>query len=238
MKHLALGGALFVLAFPAFGQATTLQDAVSGKDAPLTLHLKDLSSDWKRLTIAIQGAGGGLGDMMSQIMPLAMMGSNGPKGKDEMTGLAMMSSLFGGAGSQPVYYTKGQTSAIGGETFLIAYKLEKPQIDFMQLMTESAKNGGEPDMAKLLASSKVTPDSPLVLSLMNVKSISTMSGIRAFDMAQEIAESSKGPGGLLEMMMAQPGVTERKPAVLTAPEAIPAAPPARRSTPAKKGSGK
>ena len=94
---------------------------------PLTLHMEDLNSDWKRMTIATVGSGGGLGDLMSQIMPMAMMsslgGPGGGKGKDEAMGMAMMSSMFGGGGgSQPVYYTKGQTTPIGGETFLIAYR--------------------------------------------------------------------------------------------------------------------
>lgn len=243
MKRLALGAALVVLTVPAVGQATSLQDVVSGKDAPLTLHLKDLGSDWKRVAIATQGSTGGMGDLMSQIMPLAMMGGSGPKSKDDMMGMAFMSSMFGGGNTgQPIYYTKGQTSAIGGETFLIAYKLEKPQVDFMQLIMESEKNGGkEPDMAKLMTGSKVTADSALSLSLVNVKSISTMSGIRAFDLAQELAESAKGPGGLLEMMMNHSALEAKTPATAT-PELsapTPAAPaPARPKTPVRKGPGK
>ena len=35
---------------------------------------------------------------MSQIMPLAMMGGNGPKGKDDAMGMAFLSSMFGGGG--------------------------------------------------------------------------------------------------------------------------------------------
>jgi hypothetical protein len=243
LKRLALGGALIVLALPALGQATGLQDIVAGKDAPLALHLKDLNADWMRMTISTAGSAGGMGDLMSQIMPLAMMGGNGPKGKDDMMGMAFLSSMFGGGGggSQPVYYTKGQTTAIGGETFLIAYKYDKPEPNFMQMVMESEKNGGkEPDFAKLSAAGKLTPDSALSLSLLNVRSINTMSGIRAFDMNQEIVDSAKGPGGMMDMLM---GMTKASPVqergetatpVLTAPTA----PPAKARTPAKKGAGR
>jgi hypothetical protein len=255
LKTVAAGVALLALTVPAFAQGGSLQDVVAGKDAPLTLHLKDLNSDWKRLTIATAGSGGGMGDLMSQIMPLAMMGGGGPKGKDDMMGMAFFSSLFGGGGgaSQPVYYTKGQTTAVGGETFLIAYKYDKPEINFMQLVAESEKNGGkEPDFAKMMAGSKLTPDSPLSLSLLNVRSINTMSGIRAFDMGQEIADSAKGPGGLLEMLM---GMSKAEPAEaaktapieapgeapdpVTAPVPAKPKPPAKPKAPAKKkGAGR
>jgi len=208
---MAICGVMAALAIPALGQASSLQDVVAGKDAPLSLHLKDLGPDWKRMTVSIQGAGAGMGDLMSQIMPMAMMGGSGGKGKDEMMGMAVLSGMFGGGGGsgQPVYYTKGQTAAIGGETFLVAYKYEKPQVDFMQLVMESEKNGGkEPDFAKLMAGGKLTPDSPLSLSLVNVRSISSMGGIRTFDMNAEIAESAKGPGGLMEMLMGRSAAVE------------------------------
>jgi hypothetical protein len=237
MRTIAVFSAAAALGIPAFGQASSVQDVVAGKEAPLQLHLKELGADWKRMTISIQGAGGGMGDLMSQIMPMAMLGSSGPKGKDDMMGMALLSSMFGGgASSQPVYYTKGQTTGIGGETFLVAYKYEKPQMDFMQLVMESEKNGGkEPDFAKLMSAGKLTADSPLSLSLINVRTIASMGGIRAFDMAAEIAESAKGPGGLMEMFMSR-AVPQEAPA--TAIE-IPVPKAGTPKTPAKKpGTGK
>src|SRR5690242_7872705 len=131
MRVTAIAAAILSLAVPALGQGANLQDVVSGRESPLSMKLKDLNSDWKRVTIGTAG-GSGVGDMMSQIMPLAMMGSmgsGGSKGSDAAMGMAFMSSLFGGGGgSQPVYYSKGQTTIIGGETFLVAYRYEKPQI--------------------------------------------------------------------------------------------------------------
>jgi len=38
------------------------------------------------------------------------------------------------------------------------------------------------------------------LSLINVKAVSTMSGIRAFDLNQELADAQKGPSGLFDLM--------------------------------------
>ncbi len=235
----ALGGA-------AFGQGSILQDVVSGKDAPLSLHLKDLNSDWKRMSIATPGSGGGMGDMLGQLMQNLMMGNGNKGGSDAAMGMAFMSSLFGGmgggGGSQPVYYTKGQTGSIGGETFLIAYRYEKPEVNFMQLIMESEQNGGkEPDFAKMAATGKMSPESAVTLSLLNVKSISAMSGIRSFDMNQEIAESQKGGGGLLEMLAAKKNAPPPPPDVaapveapfLTAP-AAPAAPAASTGKPKPK----
>ena len=231
MNKLAIGPALLALAVlggPALSQGSSLQDVVSGKDTPLTLHMKDLNSDWKRMTLSVAGSGGGMSDMLSQLMQMGMMsGGNKGGGADAAMGMAFMSSMFGGGGgggSQPVYYTKGQTSSLGGETFLIAYKYDKPEVNFMQLIMESQQNGGkEPDFAKLSAAGKMTADLTLSLSLINVKTIGTMGGIRAFDLNQELADAQKGPGGLFDLMAARKDTTDlAAPATAAALTPIPA----------------
>ncbi len=206
MKRIACLAALVaVSAMPAFGQTNDFQALLTGKDNPTAIQLKDLNGEWKRIAIsAPDGPLGNMGDMMKSIMPLAMLGGSG-KGpsKDDMMGMSVMSSLFGGGGPKgTVYYTRGLTTTIGGETFLIAYKVEAPQMDFMKLIMESAMAGGkEPDFAKMAGDSKIKAETPLTLTLVNVKSIGTMGSIRPFDLEKELAESSSGGGGLMDLLM-------------------------------------
>jgi hypothetical protein len=69
-------------------------------------------------------------------------------------------SVFGGGSFATTYYTKGQTVSIGSETYIIAYSL-------------------------LSLAEKVAPETPLNLSLLNLKTIGTMSNIRALDSIAE-----------------------------------------------------
>ena len=68
--------------------------------------------------------------------------------------------IFGGGALATTYYTKGQTVSIGSETYIVAYSL-------------------------LSIVEKVTPETLLNLSLLNLKTIGTMSNIRAFETASE-----------------------------------------------------
>jgi hypothetical protein len=65
-------------------------------------------------------------------------------------------SVFGGGSFATTYYTKGQTVSIGSETYIVAYSL-------------------------LSLVEKVAPETLLNLSLLNLKTIGTMSNIRSFD---------------------------------------------------------
>ena len=68
--------------------------------------------------------------------------------------------IFGGGALATTYYTKGQTVSIGSETYIVAYSL-------------------------LSIVEKVTPETLLNLSLLNLKTIGTMSNIRAFETVSE-----------------------------------------------------
>jgi hypothetical protein len=69
-------------------------------------------------------------------------------------------SVFGGGTFATTYYTKGQTVSIGSETYIVAYSL-------------------------LSLTEKVAPETLLNLSLLNLKTIGTMSNIRAFETVAE-----------------------------------------------------
>jgi hypothetical protein len=69
-------------------------------------------------------------------------------------------NIFGGGSFATNYYTKGQTVSIGSETYIVAYSL-------------------------LSLVEKVSPETLLNLSLLNLKTIGSMSNIRAFDPISE-----------------------------------------------------
>jgi hypothetical protein len=69
-------------------------------------------------------------------------------------------NIFGGGSFATNYYTKGQTVSIGSETYLVAYSL-------------------------LSLVEKVSPETLLNLSLLNLKTIGSMSNIRAFEAIAE-----------------------------------------------------
>jgi hypothetical protein len=77
-------------------------------------------------------------------------------GEMGLAGLYMYSGIF----PTMSYYTKGQSIAIGSDNFLVAYSLSN-------------------------ATNKISVDTPLSLSLINLKNIGTFNNIRSFDIAKE-----------------------------------------------------
>jgi hypothetical protein len=223
VKRAALYAAFLLLAAPAFGQGMDFQQLLSGKDIPFSLKLKDLNADWRRVGIRAQdGAQGGMSDMLSQLMQIGMMSEMGKGQKKDdaaaaMLGMSVLGGLFGGGGKEPVCYTKGQTVTVSGETFLVTYRYQKPEINWLQMAMESQQSGKEPDFARLTAGGRMTSDSVLTINLVNVRAIGSLSGIRVFDTEKEIAESGAG-GGLLDLMALGGGKMESAPTAPVAEE--------------------
>ncbi len=241
MKRLIVAVAILALGPAARAQETSFSQLLSGKDVPLSLKLKELNSDWKRVsTIPIGGQQGGMSDLMNQLMQAGMMSDAGKKGgggpsdaAGAMLGMSLLGGLFGGGADSktPSQYTKGQTVDLGGEKFLVAYQLKAEKPNLMQLALESEKQGGkEPDFSKLADSSKISGESAVELYLINMKSIGSLSGIRAFDLAAEIAESQKA-GGLMDLMAL--GAAKEK-ATAKPTGAATSVPSKRTTSPAKK----
>ena len=93
--------------------------------------------------------------------------------------LGMYSQLLGGTGPG-VYYTKGEVVLLAGETYVIAYQhLIKP-INTMELL-----RGGTPPEPENL-----TPETPLSLALIQLRTAGTLSDIRPFNLDQELAEGA------------------------------------------------
>jgi hypothetical protein len=85
------------------------------------------------------------------------MGTNGPL---ELGNFQMIVNSSAGGSFAATYYTKGETVTIGSETYIVAYSL-------------------------FTLVDKVTPDLPLTLSLLNLKTIGSLSNIRPFDVFKE-----------------------------------------------------
>jgi hypothetical protein len=167
---------MLALIAPAYGQngSMTFKELLYSNTIPLTLKLKDLNSEWRRMSVSGQYDLGSMGGFMG---------------------------MFGGGIGGTTYYTKGESVIIGSETYIVAYKANLKQPDFLSLMMENESNGGkEPDMSKMMPE-KLTPESALSLSLLNLKTSGNLTDIRPFDVDREIADSGHSSNGLMDLMM-------------------------------------
>jgi hypothetical protein len=122
-------------------------------------------------------------------------------GQLEIGNFQAVVSLFGGGSFANNYYTKGQTINVGSETYIVAYSL-------------------------ISLPEKITPELSLSLSLLNLKTIGSLSNIRVFE---TVAETKVLEGQLASLQIVnvfggnKPGA-EAKPAEPkpTVPEAQPA----------------
>jgi hypothetical protein len=209
MRWIAVCVVWLALAPPVSGQSMDMQQLLAGKEIPFSLKLKDLDSNWRRLSISSPDSQkGGLGDLMSQILPMAMMAGQKKGSKDdsaeEALGMSFLSAMFGGGtgGSGAThYYTRGQTTVISGTTFLITYQVKKQETNFLQMVMDAQKSGGEPNLAAL-SGKKLTEDSELTLNLLNIQTINSLSDIRPFDMKQEIDESAQASNSFMDLINA------------------------------------
>jgi hypothetical protein len=107
-----------------------------------------------------------------------------------------LASLYMGAFPTPSYYTKGQSIAVGSDNFLVAYSLSSVNV-----------------------TDKISVDTPLTLSLLNLKNIGTFSNIRTFDLAKEtkVLEKqltfTKRTSGIYDSITTETPRGESKPAV-------------------------
>jgi hypothetical protein len=107
-------------------------------------------------------------------------------GQLEIGNLQAFIGLWGGGAFATNYYTKGQTVVVGSETYIVAYSL-------------------------LALADKVSPEMPLSLSLLNLKTIGSMSNIRAFEPIAETKLLEKQLAGLQTTNMFNPPKGDEKP---------------------------
>ena len=129
-----------------------LKDLLDGKHVPLSLQLKDLDGSWRRVRVSPSDAGATFG-MYQQL-------------------------LTGAAGG--VFYTKGESVLIAGETYVIAYQQPSKLVDTMSIF-----RGGTP--AEL---PPVTPETRLTLTLIQLRTAGSLTDIRPFNMEEAIADQT------------------------------------------------
>lgn len=147
-----------VCLLPSWGQQATLTEALAGKAAPLALKLKDLDGKWLRFTLEAPG------DSWSKTLPMMMMTSGGGASP-------LLTSL-----TSSVYYTRGETVAMGNSVFLAAYAVPRKTLtphEFEAMMDEDWK----PD--------PLTPETSLSLSLLNLRTCGHLIEIQPFDLVRE-----------------------------------------------------
>jgi len=149
--------------------AVDSSDLFNGKGPAAVIRLKTLDANWRRVNIGgpAELKGGGIGQLAGGIFG-AMFGGGAPP----------MSS------PPPPQYTQGATTTFGGETFLVVYRPNLKVLDMAALMQLGP--GGKPPPPD-----KLTEETSLSLTLINVRSITSLSDFRPFNLKQEIAESAK-----------------------------------------------
>jgi hypothetical protein len=150
LLRLAISAAIATVALPisirpSCAAEPTLNEILTGKTVPNTIKLKDLTPEWRALATTGQLDFGN-------------------------TFQAMMTA-FGAGALNSSYYTKGQTIALAGETYMVAYSL----LD-------------RPD--------KITGETTLGLSLLNLKTIGSLTNIRTFNVMTETALLEKQLQGM------------------------------------------
>ena len=80
-----------------------------------------------------------------------------------------------------VYYTRGETVTLGSETYLVAYR---PQIDARE-MQQAMRFGFDPGMEEA-EPFRLARNMPLALSLLNLRTVGSLTNIRPFDPARDL----------------------------------------------------
>ncbi len=167
---LALAIVTSILTYSSKCLANDFQELISGKQAPLTKQLKDLDDSWRQIAIS---------------------------GQYEMADLMKSwTSLFGTNLYNNLYYTQGKTVKVNSETYVVAYRLassgEPLNINslFENLMgSVSGVAGG--DCATIKSVEKITSETTIALSLLNLKTIGSLNNVRPFDLKADIAMLEK-----------------------------------------------
>ena len=146
---------------PMLSGGPGISDILSGTPSmPLSMKLGDLDGNWRRMTIT-----GSL---------------------DLGTVTQVITSLLGSAGVG-IYYTRGQSVTLGNTTYLVTYRTQPKVFDITSLiqMGQNAAATGKPPVAE-----KLTADTPLALTLLNLQSAGSLTDVRPFDLNTELTNSA------------------------------------------------
>jgi hypothetical protein len=181
---LAIGSLLAALLSFASESALAADFTVllAGDAAKLAIKLKDFDQSWR--CVNIHGTSSISGNTSVNV-------SGNPENS-----VSQNNNLIGTPGGSRLYVTKGQVVSVSDQIFLVAYHLPSGGLDLGVLLQAAATKA--PPKTDVL-----TPETPLRLCYLNLRSISGLEGVREFDMAQEIAASEKAAKALETMFKQQ-----------------------------------
>lgn len=84
-----------------------------------------------------------------------------------------------------IYYTQGQTVAIRKQQYLVVYRPEGSNISLTDMLQSSPKRSPESLIKEL------SPNSKLILSLINLSKLDSLQDIQSFNLQKEIKESKQ-----------------------------------------------
>jgi len=88
-------------------------------------------------------------------------------------------AMMSGQMSANTFFTKGQTITIGSETYLVGYTIQGKPTDMVKLQT-MMRSGQPPEVEK------PTAQTALALALMNMRSVNSLTDIKAFNLESEL----------------------------------------------------
>ena len=100
-------------------------------------------------------------------------------GQNQLSDMLVMMRMRAGQPGSEGYFTRGDVVTMGSETFLVAYRVETGPIDFRQLMEDGEE----------LPPIRLTPDTRVTLSLLNLRLVSGLESIQPFDLNGEMAKA-------------------------------------------------
>jgi len=148
---------------PSVARVNELTEVFADPSISASLRLKDLDETWKRLQITQDS---------SALSTSMFFGISG----------LVQSSL-----RTDVYYTQGKIVTIGKQKYLVVYRPESSNINFLNLFTSQSRRTQKPE--SLITA--LTPESALTLSLFNLSTLGGLKDIQPFNLQKEIEESKE-----------------------------------------------
>lgn len=143
--------------------AKDVPNIFTSSDVPLTIQLQNLDNTWRKINVSGQYE---LGDFMKN-----------------------WGNLLGGYAYNNTYYTQGKTKKFGGETYLIAYRLQ-PQgepLSLQSLISSSSSNTCDEDKLP----KAITETTTVHLAFLNLNTIGSLNDVVSVNIADEINSSQK-----------------------------------------------
>lgn len=140
-------------------------NATTGGKIPTQILLKNLTKEWRRIGIKSD-------DNLSSMYGMGMQGQ-------------FFQDALRDAG-MGVYYTKGQSVVLGKETYLIAYRFQMNMTSAEVRDLMNSMWGGHGAQPNPVGQRKFAGTTPLLLSLLNLRTAGSLEDVKPFDAARDI----------------------------------------------------